>query len=62
MMMTMCRLAAMKARVDTAPDAMKAGLMVELGVALKRRERERAPSKRGRRMRRRVTLGRLGTC
>lgn len=60
-MMTLTHLGALKARVADAPASMKAALLVELGVAVARRNRERGPSKLARRLRRRQQLGRAGT-
>ncbi|MCP3729271.1 hypothetical protein M9978_02420 [Sphingomonas sp. MG17] len=62
MMMTLKRLDALQARVASAPASLQRALMVELAWAWARRQRERGPSKAGRRMRRRLSLGRLGTC
>lgn len=60
-MMTMRRLGALKARVVNAPASMQSALVIELGVALGRRRRERGPSKLARRLRRRQQHGRPGT-
>ncbi|WP_422058627.1 hypothetical protein [Sphingomonas sp.] len=58
MMMTLQRLDALKKRADNAPASMQPALMVEFGVAVARRKRERGPNKLARRLRRGFSLGR----
>lgn len=58
MMMTLQRLAVLKTRADGAPASKQAELMVQFGVAVARRKRERGPTKLARRLRRGFSLGR----